>query len=112
MGALKLHFYSNGQLISAYSYDTCIFVRSSVNGRCYINRTQYSNTTRKHQSKVRAAISELDDRLACDTFNAPRGIRSHELIDLCMGSKANTVFADELLLDYVLPNVQPESSES
>lgn len=62
-GHLTRHYReSDGAIMSAYSYDTCILARMAPSedfpeGRLVLNETQYSNTSIQHYYKL---VRELD----------------------------------------------------
>lgn len=62
--------------LEAYSYGWWSFLKV-INGKIVFNEYGYSNTTRKHQSKVRRALSELG--IEIDLYiEAPNGLQDLE----------------------------------
>lgn len=79
---------------TATSYGWWLFV-SRINGKLVFNNYMYSNTTDRHQSKVRSLLRKLG--ISVDlTIEAPDGLQSPDsAIDLYIGR----IWALEILID-------------
>lgn len=63
----------NPETYEAYSYDWWLFVCKI--GDCIVfNNYNYSNTTSKHQSKLRSLLDELGIKITC-TIESPKGLQ-------------------------------------
>ena len=63
----------NPETCGAVSYDWWTFTKM-INGKLVFNKHAYSNTTRKHQSKVRSLLRELGLEIDL-TVDAPGGLQ-------------------------------------
>ena len=64
---------------SAYSYDWWCFFRT-INGVNVFNNYSYSNTTNKHQSKVRALLRELNINIDL-VIETPKSLNDSSALD-------------------------------
>lgn len=68
----------NPETLEAYSYKWWRFV-AKVDGKILFNEYRYSNSTSKHQSKVRALLEDLGIKIDV-TLQLPRGIRHDQTL--------------------------------
>ena len=85
---LTASYDDNGQLEEAWSYDTCLLIRTS--DTYVLNCSRYSNTTTKHQNILKQLVGECSDRCII-VSDIPTGATKKELLAVFLKTMGRTL---------------------